>query len=235
MRKYFIVVVFLIFTSKLKAQEEKTNEAGSWYTLINKISFSEKLYALNATQWRLVDFAKNTRIFLVMPSLSYKIKKNVSAGVGYMYVNFSQQGIREPSLDYEHRVFQHVTFFNTYGKIRANQRFMFEERFKTKLDGNKVYSNRFRFRFNLDFNLISFKNNHNLVGRVSEEIRIRFSSGISDPQFDQNNFAALIGYNFFPDSKFYLGYGRDYYKGTDYWGDHLLHVALIYNVNLAKK
>lgn len=233
--KFLFFVLFVFFLGNVKAQEIKTNESGSWYTLVNKVKFSENLYALNATQWRLVDFAKNTRIFLLMPSLSYKFNKKISAGVGYVYVNFSQEGIREPSLDYEHRVFQHVTLYNTIGKVKTNQRFIFEERFKTKLDGAKVYSNRFRFRFNFDFNLLKLKGNNYIVGRVSEELRIRFSSGVSDPKFDQNNFAALVGYTLLPNSKVYIGYGRDYYNGADYWGDHLLHVALTYNIDLSKK
>ena len=118
-----------------------------------------------------------------------------------------------------------------------NQRFMFEERFIKRNSGENDYLNRFRYRINLDFNLLKFNNNKYLMGRISDEIRICFTEGINDPNFGQNNFAALAGYPLLNNSKIYLGYGRNYYNagGDNYWGDHILNVAFSYDFDFTKK
>ena len=237
MRKILVGLLLIIVCNSVNAQEVETNEDGSWYTLVNKFKATDKLYFLNVTQWRQVDFASTNRIFLVMPSVNYRFNKGVSAGVGYMYLNYSQEGIRIPSLNYENRFWQHITLYSTFGKIKMNQRFMFEERWKKSLTGAKSYANRFRYRVNLDFNLFKLKNDKFILGRISEELRIKFGSGVNSPNYDQNNFVASLGYKVFGTSKLYLGYGRNYFKSGNgsYWGDHLLHVAFNYDFDLRKK
>jgi hypothetical protein len=84
---------------------------------------------------------------------------------------------------------------------------------------------------------VRLSNGKHLLGKISEEMRIRFGSGLNKPEFDQNNFSALLGYKLFDNSKLYFGYGRDFYKSgkSDYWGDHLLHVVVNYNFDFSKK
>ncbi len=231
----FGLLAILVFNS-VNAQEVETNEDGSWYTLINKFKVSNKLYFLNVAQWRQVDFASTNRIFLVAPSVNYKLTNKVTAGAGYMYLNYNQAGIRKPGLDDEERIWQHVTLSSTFGKAKMSQRFMFEERFKIKNNGSKAYANRFRYRVNLDFNLFKLSNGKYVLGKLSEEMRIKFASGINEPEFDQNNFSALVGYKVLDNAKLYLGYGRNYYNGSSgYWGDHLMHVVFSYGFDFSKK
>ena len=105
--------------------------------MVNKFKVTEKLDFFNVAQWRQVDFASTNRIFLVMPGVNYKLTKNITTGAGYIYVNFNQEGIRIPSLDYENRFWQHITFSSTYGKVKMSQRFMMEERWKKSLNGTE--------------------------------------------------------------------------------------------------
>lgn len=146
---------------------------------------------------------KYTRIFLVVPFINYKFNNKISVGVGYNYTNYSAAGIHPPSLDYENRIWQHVSLFSSLGKVKMSHRFIFEERFKTKLNNEEACANRFRYRMNFDFNILKFKNNKYLLGNLSEEIRIRFTEGIGDPNFDQNNFVASLGYQLLDNSKLY--------------------------------
>lgn len=237
MKKVLIGVLFILAVNNISGQEQANNEDGSWFTFVNKFKVTEKLYFLNVTQWRQVDFASSNRIFLVMPSVNYKFNKKIGGGIGFTYVNFNQVGIRTPSLDYENRFWQHVTLYSTFEKIKMNQRFMLEERWKKSLSGKESYSNRFRYRIILDRNLVKFKNDKYLLGRLCNEFRVRFGSGFNEPEFDQNNFSVLIGYKVLENSKLYLGYGRNYYKSGNgtYWGDHLLHVNFSYDFDLRKK
>jgi len=235
MKKYFLICLFTIIFQNINAQENKTNETGSWYTLVNKFKITEKLYVSNVTQFRLVNFIEDTRIFLVVPGLNYKLGKGVTASAGYMYLNFNEEGIRIPAVKHENRIWEAVSFSSSFGKIKVNQRFMLEQRYLTKLDGSQIYQNRFRFRINLDFNLFKLKNDKYILGKVSEEIRIRSKSGFNEPAFDQNNFGVFLGYQLLDNSKIYAGYQRNYYKIPDYWGDHLLHIMFTYDFDFTKK
>lgn len=237
MKKYCLGCLFLLLVLKLSSQEIETNEIGSWHTIINKFTISDKLYAVNVAQLRMVEFTKDARIFLFIPSLNYKLNKSISVGLGYGHLNFKSTGIRIPTLAYEDRIFQQLSLNASHWNVKIGQRFMLEERFKTKLDKVSSYSNRFRYRLNFDFNVVRLTHGKHLLGKISEELRVRFGSGLSNPEFDQNNFSALLGYSLFNNSKLFVGYGRDFYKKgkSDYWGDHLLHVVVNYNFDFSKK
>lgn len=237
MKKYLLLLLFIFTIFKSNAQEIENNETGTWFTMTNNFKVSEKLNVASAIQWRLVDFMSYTRILIVEPSLNYKINDKITAGIGYNYSNYSLAGIRPPSLDYENRFTQHITLFSSFGKVKMNQRFMFEERFLVANNGNDGYANRFRYRINLDFSIVKFNNDKYLMGKVSDEIRIRFTEGINDPNFGQNNFATLVGYPLLNNSKLYLGYGRNYYNAGagNYWGDNILNVLFSYDFDFTKK
>lgn len=236
MKKYLVgVLIILAFSQGLKAQEIETNEAGSWYTLINKFKTSEKLYFSSVVQLRLVDFMQQTRIFIVAPGVNYKINKSLTGAAGYMYLNFYQEGIRISSLNYENRIYEAISYGSTLGKVKVNQRLMLEQRFFTRVNETTSYQNRIRYRINLDFNLFKLKNDKYILGKVSEEIRIRSKPGFNEPAFDQNNFGVFLGYKLLNNSKVYVGYQRNFYKIPDYWGDNLLHIMFSYNFDFTKK
>ncbi len=237
MKKILFVTLFFVTIFKSIAQEIENNELGTWFTIANNFKITEKFYATSVVQWRLVDFLSYTRIFITEPSLNYKFSDKITAGLGYNYSNYSLVGIRPPLLDYENRFTQHITLFSAFGKLKMNQRFMFEERFLKANTGSDVYANRFRYRLNFDFNIFKFNNDKYLLGKVLDEIRIRFTEGINDPNFGQNNLAALVGYPLLNNSNIYLGYGRNYYNagGENYWGDNILNVSFSYNFDFTKK
>jgi len=235
MKKYFIALLFVLTIKSVNAQVVETNETGSWFSLINKFKVSEKFYFSNVFQLRRVNFSETARIFLIAPGANYKIKKNLTGSVGYMYLNFYQEGIRISSLDYEHRIWEAISYSSTLGKVKIGHRFMLEQRYFTRVSGTTAYSNRLRYRINFDFNLFKLKNDKYILGKVSEEIRIRSDSGFNEPEFDQNNFGVFLGYKLLNNSKVYAGYQRNFYQIPDYWGDHLLHVIFTYDFDFSKK
>lgn len=235
--KFLTLAITILITVQSFGQSDETNEAGSWFVMTNKVQLTDNLYFLNVAQLRQVEFIDNTRIWLVMPTINYKPTSNIIVGAGYAYLDFLQEGIRPPSLDFEHRAIEHITLLSKVGKVKMNQRFMFEQRWKTNLSHKTTYANRFRYRLNLDFNLMQLGNGKQLLGRLSEELRLRFKSGYNAPEFDQNNFMALVGYKLCDNSKIYAGYGRNLFKSGNgsYWGDHLLQVWFSYDFDLRKK
>jgi hypothetical protein len=237
MKKYITVLLLILTFLNVTAQEDKTNESGVWLTLANKFKITDKLFVSNILQWRTVEGVESTRVFIEEPSVHYKFNDKITFGLGYDYTNYNLVGIRPPSVDYENRFQQMLSLFSTFGKVNMNQRFMFEERFFVKTNGQKAYGNRFRYRINLDFNIVKFNNDKYLLGRVSDEIRIRFTEGINDPTFGQNNFVAALGYKLLDNSKIYMGYGRNYYNAgvLGYWGDNIFYVLYSYDFDFTKK
>lgn len=245
--KYIISTLFIIITfNTINAQTEIFNDNGSWFTLTNKIKVSEKIYITNVTQQRRVNFLKNTQAFLIAPSINYKISKNVSLGAGFMHYTYFPNGVLAATIKKEEtRFFQDLTLNSKVGSFKISNRFRFEERVieiintninPNVIDGDK-YVNRFRYRIQATTNLLQLKNGTFIMGKLSNEIRIRFGTGISEPDFDQNNFAALLGYKLLPNSTIWMGYGRYYFRknSTLYNANNILHVNFSYDFDLTKR
>ncbi len=246
--KYIISTILLLITiNYTNAQTEILKDNGSWFTLTNKVKVSEKFYITNVTQQRRVNFLKNTQAFLLSPSINYQLAKNVSFGVGYMHYTYFTNGVSHASIKKdESRFFQDLVVNSKLKIFKISNRFRFEERVidvintsvtPNIIDGSK-YVNRFRYRVQATTNLFKLKNEKYILGKLSNEIRIRFAGGgINEPNFDQNNFAALIGYKLLPNSTIWMGYGRYYFKKNAalYISNNILHLNLSYNFDLTKR
>ena len=104
------------------------------------------------------------------------------------------------------------------------------------IEGDK-YVNRLRYRLQATTNLLKLNNDKYIMGKLTNEVRIRFANGITEPDFDQNNFEALMGYKLLDNSTIWAGYGRYYFRksSTKYVSNNLLHITLSYNFDLTKK
>ena len=247
MKNIIIGILFLIALNNLNAQTEILKNNGAWLTFTNNIKLSNKFYLSNVIQQRRVRFLKNTQAFLYASSINFKFTKNTSIGAGYLHYKYFPEGVSAPSIHKnEHSFFQQLTISSILGKFKLIQRFRFEERVielintnvtPNIINGNK-YVNRFRYRIQAITNLVKLKNNNYILGKLSNEIRIRFAGGgIANPDFDQNNFAALIGYKLLPNSTIWMGYGKYYFRKTSslYVSNNILHLTLSYNIDLSKK
>jgi len=216
------------------------------YTLINTVKLSPKFYFTNVIQQRRVNFLKSTQGYLIAPSINYKLTNNVSIGAGYLFYKYFPNGVSHSSIHKnENRFYQHITLNSKFNKVSISNRFMFEERVidlvNTNVSPNVIegdtYVNRFKYRIQATTNLFKLKNEKYIKGKLSNEIRIRFGNGITEPDFDQNNFKALLGYNLLSNSTIWVGYGRYYYRknSTLYISNDILHVTLSYNFDISKK
>lgn len=247
MRILRLTILFFILINSLNAQTTVLKDKGSWLTLTNNLKFSDKFSFGNITQLRTVDFLQNKQSFLIQPGAFYKINKNVSIGAGYLLFVYYPNGVsHSPIKKYENRIWESLTVNSNIGNSKLSQRFVFEQRFIDKIginsedeyniDGSK-YSQRFRYRLEVTTNLLKLKNYKVIYGKLSNEIRIRFQTGLTEPDFDQNNFAALLGYQLLDNSKIWVGYGRYYFKVNSnlFISNNILHITLNYNLNFSKK
>lgn len=163
-----------------------------------------------------------------------------------MLFKSSPNGVHHSSIKKgEQRIWQHLTLNSIVGKTTLSNRFVFEEHFKDIINTNVTpnvidgtsYAQRFRYRILVSFNTFKLNNNNYILGKVSNELRIRFKSGLSHPDYDQNNFGAYLGYKLLYNSKAWIGYGRDYFKVNSdrFVSYYILHFAMSYDFDLTKK
>lgn len=240
------ILIFIILNS-LNAQTTVLKDKGSWLTLTNNFKLSNKFSVSNVTQLRTVDFIQKNQAFLIQPGVSYKLNKNISVAAGYLlYTYYPNGAAHAPIKKYENRIWQNLVVNSTLGNLKLNQRFVFEQRFKDVIVQNNdneysidgvSYSQRIRYRLEVTANLIKLHDDKIIYGKLSNETRIRFGTGLTTPDFDQNNFAALIGYQLIENSKIWVGYGRYYYKSnaTKFISNDILQLTLSYDVDFTKK
>lgn len=246
MRFKIIIFLFLLGFIKGNSQKAVLKDNGLWILLSSKIDLSEKVYLKNIFELRLVDFHENTQGFFIRTGLHYRVAPKLHVGFGYLYFRFYTNGAIGSLIPKdENRLWQSVIYNANLGKTRLSQRFVFEERFKDKIvvdNGNAYisgtsYSQRIRYKLASSFNLFELKNNKFLMGKVANEVRIRFKNGLSNPSFDQNNFSMYLGYKILGNSKVWLGYGLDYFKiySNKFLKNNTLRVQWSYDFNFAKK
>lgn len=235
--KKLILVLLVSFCLNNSYSQDLGDASGFRFTLKNKFLITEKFDVQSSLETRFIDFLNYFRIFQFKPSAGYRFNKNIKGTLGYTFNNYYPVEEVAPLISYEHRLWQEIKLYSFYNKVNLDHRFRFEERFRTNVENTKIYTNRFRYRIGVYFNIVKFKNNKYLFAKVLEEFRIRFSSGISDPKFDQNNFTAFIGYQLLNNSKIYVGYLRNYYAAGSnvYWGDNIMRVVFNYDFDFTKK
>lgn len=247
MKNIIIGFFFFLTLNILNAQTEILRDNGAWLTFSNKINVSEKIFFTNTIQQRRVAFLKNTQMLLISPGINYKLSKNLTIGAGYLNAKYFPNGVSHSSINKsENRLYQQITIGTISGKFKLSQRFRFEERVidlinstvePNIIEGN-TYANRFRYRIQATTNLFKLRNNNYIMGKFSNEIRIRFAGGgISTPDFDQNNFAALLGYKLASNSAIWIGYGKYYARknASLFISNDILDISLSYDFDFNKK
>lgn len=244
-KKPLFLLFFLLIAIRVNSQTEVLKGDGAWFTMTNKFQISDNFYAGSFIQFRGIDIVKS-QFFFAGASLSYKFKNNLSVGVGYMYITAFTHGANHPVIPkHEHRILERIGYKSKIGSSSLAHRFVFEQRFKEKIVieddlphiSGTTYAQRFRYRIEFTFNILKLKNEKYLLGKISEELRIRFKSGLSDPDFDQNNFYLYTGYQLMDNSKIWLGYGVDYFKinSEKYISNKVLLINFSYDFDFRKK
>ena len=246
MKKIGLLILFILAINKVQSQTEILKDQGSWLTFTSSVKLSNKFYVSNVIQQRRVRFLKESQGLILSPSLNYKVSKNLSVGAGYLFYKYFPNGASHSSIHKnENRFFQQVSLSSQAGKFKISNRLRFEERVielvntsisPNIIDGDK-YVNRLRYRLQATTNLFKLKNGNPIMGKLSNEIRIRFANGITEPDFDQNNFQALLGYKLASNSTIWTGYGRYYFRknSSKYVSNNILHVTFSYNFDISKK
>lgn len=246
MKKIIFLLLIVFASNQGYSQIEILDESGSWFTMTNKFKISEKFYVGDFIQLRRVSFLKNTQSILIGPSINYKINDNITLTAGYYLFRTYPYGVRHAAIKRnENNFYQQLTINSKAGKLSFSNRFRFEERFREVIDfssgtptiNGKIYAQRARYRLSASFNLVQLKNGKSILAKISNETRIRFKQGLSQPDFDQNNLYGFLGYKLADNSKIWLGYGLNYLKVNSalFVSNKIAHLAFSYDFDFTKK
>lgn len=195
----------LIVAADLSAQDSqepfRTTEdhAGLWLTYSGEHALGDRWAFLFDGNVRRTEFASVWRSLLVRPGIQWRLNPAVrfAAGYGFSYVYpaGSQSGTTHTP---EHRIYQQVLLSHTIGKLSLSHRYRFENRWfaqRATVGGHEhteswLKRQRARYQVKGTFPLGS--------GRTYvssfDEVFINIGANVSYNVFDQNRFAAGLGW-----------------------------------------
>lgn len=170
-------------------QIKKINQV--WVGYYNSVIINEKWSVNSDIQFRTKDWVNHPSQTLIRTGLTRKIneKLNVTAGVAHFRFYLSDVATRG-----EWRPWQEIALTENYKRLKVIQRLRIEERFNQKTKNNEpiddyTYNWRFRYKFDLQFQLVS-KNNKAFYFTIGNEIFINAGNIIKYNYFDQDRLSA---------------------------------------------
>ena len=141
-------------------------------------------------------------------TLNHKVDNNLTVGAGASYIVTAPYGdypIAANGVNFpERRVFEQAILNTNYARVAIQQRLRLEQRWVarqvagqgSKQDGwNQLQRVRYLLRTTVPLSQKTMKDG-TLYGVVFDEIMIGFGKKVNQNIFDQNRFAALLGYRF---------------------------------------
>jgi len=208
--KYFIILFCAFLATKLPAQNNRLNDDNTigWVTNNTTFQLSKKVGIHAEYQWRRADGVTNWQQALYRTGINYQLNSKILFRVGYAYIdtyNYGDYPIQAAGKTFpENRLFQMATITDKVGKIDISHRFMLEQRWVgrftnptlEKADDN-VFQNRVRYMYRMQMPLKGKAiGNKTPYVAMYDELFIGFGKNVNANVFDQNRFAALVGYRF---------------------------------------
>ncbi|MCB0698852.1 MAG: DUF2490 domain-containing protein [Chitinophagales bacterium] len=248
MKKTLITLMLLISATTMFAQ--KLNVIGntnSWFLLMNRFYLSDKFTVSNELHERTGKLFEDQATFIFRPSIDYSLNENVEFSVGYSYVRstpYDPYPLVIPTD--ENNIWEQVLLkFETKG-VSIQNRIRFEHRFVDKIVvrnpntdpvydiGGTDYSNRFRFRFVVSFDILKFNNGQSLFFNGFDEAWLNQHNDLMPSAFARNWIYTGLGYKFNKDLNLQLAHVHQYDNiGNDtYISSSVIQLSLFKNFKL---
>ncbi|TRX33213.1 DUF2490 domain-containing protein [Flavobacterium sp. ZT3R18] len=216
-KQLILFSILITISNSFYAQEQRLSDYNNigWLAFIATVKISPKIALHTEYQLRRVDALESPQQNLLRAGVNYTLRKDVNLNAGYAFAE------TEPYGDYpnanafsEHRIYEQIVLKNPIGKVDVSHRFTLEQRFIEKFlvqNGGTVtdwvFQNRMRYRLRTEIPV--FKNstdNHSWSIILMDEIFVGFGKNVGVNVFDQNRFAALVGYKVNKNVKIEAGY-----------------------------
>jgi len=212
--------LFLALVFSSNALFAQNFDLGSWNILNLKYNASDKWSIFGEAQLRSLKFYDHFHYYEYKGGITYKIDKNavLSLGAG-SYQTYKEGGsFVTPKNNNEFRLFPQISVFQSFGKLKIEQRYRAELRFTSN-----GYRNRFRYRVGLSYSFGTEKEGYKPY-QISASNELFFTD--KEPYFERNRI--LIGFAYKPSraTSFQIGYLHQFdYKINDETGRDFLQIA----------
>ncbi|MRH99992.1 DUF2490 domain-containing protein [Kriegella sp. EG-1] len=206
--KHFFLIIAIIFSVDIVAQENGENKLGSWHMYFGTTKITDKLSIHTEAQLRYFEQGKNFNQLLLRTGLNYHISPTAIATGGYGYI--TTDGTFEEFPDEinskEHRIFEQLILKNKISKVAFEHRYRLEQRFLDFGDSNDTqHRARYRLQVTVPLSKIVFLNFY-------DEIFLN----LQDEVFSQNRLYGALGFNVFNNISLQVGYLKNHFKSAHF-------------------
>lgn len=206
---FFLLLLLPIFVFSQDKETEYTQQ--SWFAYCNQTRLTNRSGIWLDLHLRLdEDFKPAVSIFRGAYLFYLSDQSRLAAGYAYA-TQYAPDDSSSPDIP-EHRLWQQIQWFEKKKWFSTMQWLRLEERFRTKVEENKLtsdYSFNYRIRYAVAFTIP-------LKGKtvtpktpflfINNEVMVNFGSEIVNNYFDQNRFFAGVGYQITPALNAQIGY-----------------------------
>lgn len=198
-KAYLLLIIFIISTTIIYAQDNGEKRLGSWAMLFTNNKLSETLSLHAEAQYRNYEFGANFNQLLLRTALNYDFSEKATASFGYGYIT-TDGTFEEPTGEEnttEHRLYEQFILRNSLGKFKFSHRYRLEQRFINRPQGENSTEHRARY-----FLRVTYPLNDTWFLTAYDEIFINLQNDF----FGQNRLYGALGYNFSPNLSTQVGY-----------------------------
>lgn len=205
---FSLLLTLVSFPIIVSAQSVANGNLNSWFLVVNRLHLSDKFAITNELHERTGSFLKDEATIIIRPSIDYTLNENVDLSAGYSFVrSWPYAPYSQPIARNEHNVWEQVMLKFKTGKVHILNRIRFEHRFIQNINyhtpsGDYIlngtsFANRFRFRFNLSFDLFKVNKGKNTIFvNAFDEIWLNQANNLMPRSFARNWLYTGLGYKF---------------------------------------
>lgn len=216
-KQHFLLCIIFVFISAGSFAQTNHEQTG-WFFFLNSTKFNSKWGMHFDMQVRSQDNWNGVRNVLIRPGITYYIRPNQNATVGYLYTPTYRKVDGTSSSVTEHRVWEQYIISHKVFTGTLSHRLRLEQRFIEKFTGDKVFAQRFRYFFRDVQPLTQSKAafTKGAFAAIQNELffNVQNKQNTNNSFFDQNRSYIAAGYRFSKKLDAELGYMNIFVKGA---------------------
>lgn len=207
MKKFFTTITLCVFSTLAFSQE---SDLGNWWIYFGNKKINSKFNWHHEVQYRNYNFVGDLEQLLLRTGIGYNLTENnnnLLMGYGFIRSENYFPLVDEKFVVNEHRIYQQFITKQSFGRVKVQHRYRFEQRW---VGDNQDFKMRFRYFLALNVPL----NNKDMVDNTFylsgyNELFVNSASTF----FDRNRLYGGVGYKLNSLVRFELGYMNQFFGG----------------------